>query len=528
MRRLLVLSIAVCFAMTAFAAENTSVRLKGMGGALNGIVEDEYTDLLANPANIVDIEGKRLYTNLSNLSNGTGSAEAAFSNVSINQFLIGGITKINPVGNVVGIMETWGSITPQTLRSYGDWATALNNIDPTSINQGWTQTLVGSTGQDELANQNVGTTYRYETGKAENVTNNTMLIGGMGYELDDKIDLGLGITSTKITNETTRTNFFNDNPDTADANNDYRESYSNTITNNMSTLTLIPAVKHQTLENLSVEVTLPISLYNDQNNDETLAIAAYGTTYTGGLGPNPVALNTQVDTADQRIEPKGTGFALNATAYYDYTSNTTLVASFGYMTAPKKDSTVDYSVTRNNAATISSFAGTLDYEEKNTTNSLLLGSQTNINEDLLMGIGIVQTVNDAETTLDGEAIMVANEIFAGSQVRNTVTAVKTTTLNIPVGFEYKIKDVAKARMGSTYTITKTKTDTTVETITKDITGTPTVYRKTVDLADTKAVTTTFFYGAGFNIVKNATIDVLGCSNLTNLVGWNVGINIFVD
>jgi len=75
MRRVLITLLALALVSPAFAAlDVTSFRMDGINPQLAGVVEDEYSDIFVNGANLLDIEGWRVYTNLSNL---TGKAETA-------------------------------------------------------------------------------------------------------------------------------------------------------------------------------------------------------------------------------------------------------------------------------------------------------------------------------------------------------------------------------------------------------------------------------------------------------------------
>ncbi|MCD6311229.1 MAG: hypothetical protein J7M11_02100, partial [Elusimicrobia bacterium] len=46
-------------AANAFAVEDVSFRLKGMHGDFEGLVKDEYTDMMYMPYNILEIDGYR-------------------------------------------------------------------------------------------------------------------------------------------------------------------------------------------------------------------------------------------------------------------------------------------------------------------------------------------------------------------------------------------------------------------------------------------------------------------------------------
>jgi hypothetical protein len=530
MKRFLALAAVICLSVSAFASEQSSLRIKGMGNSLAGIVDDEYSDLMVYPSHILDIEGKRLYTNLSNLSDGTNSAEAAFGNVSANRFLIGGITKIPKIGNTFGMIESWGSLAPdpQGLVRYNDWATTLTNIDPENINEALTHdnALWGETGDDEILNNDVtASTYRNEKGKAENMTNNSILNGIIGYKINDKNKVGLAISYDKRVNETTKTNYFMDKPDTTDLTDTYSENYSNKICNNTKTLALTPELQHQYSDKLLFEIAASLMMFNDNNTDESSASAVYGNTYSGAFGPGA----DQADIAERKINPKGTGMGTTLVAKYDYTNDTKLTLGFSYTSSPKKDSSGEYNVSQTFAAGINSLTGPVDYDQKNTQTSIVLGAQSQLSSNLLMGIAYTMTMTDVETGIVSDSTISTLGTVAGYINKDQQTNAKTTTTNIPVGFEYSIKEIAKVRMGSTYTITKTNNEATEITTTKDTTNiTITDYTKTVDKADTTVVASNFFYGTGINISENATLDILGNSNLTNLVGWQVGLNLMFD
>jgi len=95
-------------AVVASAIVPVSIRMRGMGEGLVGIVDDEYSDLFFNPAAINRITGTRVYTNLSNLHN-FGSDLIFDPEYSPDMYynLLGGITTVkhNKIG---ALLETGG------------------------------------------------------------------------------------------------------------------------------------------------------------------------------------------------------------------------------------------------------------------------------------------------------------------------------------------------------------------------------------------------------------------------------------
>jgi len=61
MKNILIITIFIISINIVWALEPVSYRIKSLGSDLQGIVKDEYTDLLANPARIVQTDDKRIY-----------------------------------------------------------------------------------------------------------------------------------------------------------------------------------------------------------------------------------------------------------------------------------------------------------------------------------------------------------------------------------------------------------------------------------------------------------------------------------
>jgi len=63
MKNVLLTTLLVLGVTSAWALQQTSLRIKAMGENLQGIVEDEYTDMLANPARMVGINKNTVFAN---------------------------------------------------------------------------------------------------------------------------------------------------------------------------------------------------------------------------------------------------------------------------------------------------------------------------------------------------------------------------------------------------------------------------------------------------------------------------------
>ncbi|MBA3065264.1 hypothetical protein FP828_02090, partial [bacterium] len=88
---ILMMSLICLTTVNVFAVEDVSFRLKGMHGDFEGLVKDEYTDMMYMPYNILEIDGYRLYTNLSNLSTGNEETLNETVTTSADEYLIGGV-----------------------------------------------------------------------------------------------------------------------------------------------------------------------------------------------------------------------------------------------------------------------------------------------------------------------------------------------------------------------------------------------------------------------------------------------------
>ncbi len=107
MKKLLAVCLLASMSAAAFADFSvTSVRMQGINPNLVGIIEDEYSDPLSiNPADLLNVSGYRVFTNLSNLYGGGNlGADRAFGGtttggIGLNQFLLGGFG--NPLGDIL-------------------------------------------------------------------------------------------------------------------------------------------------------------------------------------------------------------------------------------------------------------------------------------------------------------------------------------------------------------------------------------------------------------------------------------------
>ncbi|MEO0091345.1 MAG: hypothetical protein ABIK61_01350 [candidate division WOR-3 bacterium] len=156
-------------ATIALAIVPVSMRMRGLGPDLVGIVDDEYSDLFFNPAYINHIEGTNVYTNLSGINSEPAYVFDPSYAPSMYYNLIGGITTIRNI-KCGALFET------------GGWNFTLTN-DLDSIERVGVATIIDST----------------KTEIVDNYINNTLnLILGKKVS---QYDLGLMIAPQKINDE---------------------------------------------------------------------------------------------------------------------------------------------------------------------------------------------------------------------------------------------------------------------------------------------------------------------------------------
>ena len=98
MRRVLVTLLALALVSPVFAAlTDDSIRINGMNAGLLGIVPDEYSDLAVNPANLLKIDGSRIYLEPNRLDvNGNP------------KIMLGAIMPVGPVSS--GLLADFGGV----------------------------------------------------------------------------------------------------------------------------------------------------------------------------------------------------------------------------------------------------------------------------------------------------------------------------------------------------------------------------------------------------------------------------------
>lgn len=185
----------------------TSLRMFSLGwGAFNGLVQDEYTDLFLNPANITAIEGSRLYTNLANVQESnplltydtTGSSNG-----------LGFVTEL--AGNKVGVLFSQKMSSTDNSNS-GSQVDKLSN-PATIYNRTWdynptdkTTNLKGKVwfGRKLSDNLAIGANFSLANANVDKVTGNTYFVPGFGnVSFTHRVYTETRVSDSKVTRQDT-------------------------------------------------------------------------------------------------------------------------------------------------------------------------------------------------------------------------------------------------------------------------------------------------------------------------------------
>jgi hypothetical protein len=203
------------------------------------------------------------------------------------------------------------------------------------------------------------------------------------------------------------------------------------------------------------------------------------------------------------IDLKGTGWGIQVQSWYRLNDATKLRGFISYNDIPLKGDG-DYI----NVGTEAVDAFRVD--EKDKTFAIGVGSETKLNEKLMLALGI-KYINEKYT----------DEYSEGAPVYYTDNyEEKFSELILPVGLEYTMTDWLTFRMGASH---KIMTDRNTETESDIVSGT--VVDQTTSVSKDDNSETTYYYGAGLNVTENLTIDLLGWRNLTDLNNWKLSATV---
>ncbi|MBN2406118.1 MAG: hypothetical protein JXJ19_00315 [Elusimicrobia bacterium] len=564
MKKLLAIIVAILLVLPIIAqadVRNSSKRMDGINTNLIGIVSDEYSDILTvNPANLLDIEGYRLYTNLSNLINsntaGAAGTETYIDGADYNEFMIGGVMPLMDIGNIGAYLNRMDAKNEGAI-IYADFDSGVADARVTGGGNNAAQTAMVVTGiaqNGEYDYENVNTPAVGQTiTAAENGTSyNTLSDSDINViaatSLIEAADLGLRIRYNSVPNtnksEADYEYSFTNSDDADDyASQEFEAEMHGVAGNaaggtlptfNQSGMSIQPALKTE-INDITLGVTLSLNMMKgvqDYTFDTTI-MAGENCTDPNFL-PQHSGIPALTDPYertwkyDQTLEVDGTGIGLGADVEYPLNKDTKIKGLASYQSNPLSGSGSAESTDSilqdglDGDPVSQTMTQDLDYDRKNNVINVLGGIEKMVSRDLLLGIGLGINVNKTETeysetngtsvdVTDGDA---ADPVYSNNLYYSTDQTV--TTVVIPVGLEWTATKWLKARMGSTYQVTSTKSTgelktETVNAATGIVTNTTTTETSPAGTAP-KAAVANFFSGVGFMISENLCVDV------TNLAG----------
>jgi hypothetical protein len=513
-----------------------SMRMRGLSPALVGIVDDEYSDIFYNPAFLNRIEGKRIYTNLSNLH---GAGEDMFFNKSYypemtSYNLFGGITEVN--GSKFGALFELGGY---------DYTISLSEYETE---------IEGNTTEIDTVEES--SRYKYT---------NTCLNLLWGRKLSD-FNLGVIIaprwysdyyksTSTEISYEI--------NPEM----NSYYYEYTEEECSEK--LFILPVLAGIVMGDASNEMAFSLS-YGYKRESSELPVDYLESELYNEI-TSYLAYRTEEYWKQEEKSTQG-GFYLalngrNKKRFEDYS-----LAYLGEISYAHKPTEVSYFDTTYECTIDDTVLMTREIESELVTqsgsgavNHFRIGFGVGLekhfdilNTNTLFAIGLLPAFFTGKTT-----ITMKPEQYQSYYYRNypdtleyTVTSSSNETweivenfggftMTIPVGLETHLTNRLSLRLGATQNMMLKFKDTYEETLI-DAGETSTYHRtKPTEITSTTqepaedldsyyyqfenkvcfSTSTSYHYGLGFKITDNVELNVLNFANLTDLSNWMVGVNI---
>ncbi len=534
MRKILALCAAVMVlaSITARAqmpepVSQTSRRMLGLNPNLIGITSDEYSDYMAvNTANILDISGYRLYTQLSNLGQ-TGGDEALAETTADADLLIGGVMPFN-MGNIGAILWRNKGVVEQQIRFWNIGGVDANNIGNPNDNAG-----LGS-GESETINKDIANdTLEKESGEAFNNTGDIDINLLLGLATLDFAELGLRLGYTKdVTAGIEREYNYSYSDDNDD--DDYATmKYSATEDEYTTVLTIAPSIRGIQLGGIDLGGTIQLSMVSKVDNTEIDASFTEGSSF-GWLGVGDDYATKYKSESIEELSGMLIGLRLDGSHPLNDSAK---IKGLAMLRTGKLSGDLevlqDRKVTEDGGGVaVEEWSQKQDSEiEENVMQmGLLVGIDKQVSDNLLMGIGLGLNRSSMERISDGGRQVTDTDGTEAYGLTKTKTTNKdaNTSIVLPVGLEWRATNWLKARIGASYSVNYAKEETeTVETTYEDNT-------KDADVTDVETTTSSsgfvpvadsvnFYAGVGFCVTENLTVDVtqLGTGNVLDLSNWQL-------
>lgn len=554
MKRLVWLLLVLVWAGKTYAVfDDVSFRMQGINQDLAGVVSDQYTDIFSvNPADLLNVQGYRLYTNFANLN---GKNDRAFRDAGPGlggqggaDFLLGGFGNpfkrrlprsqmgafFSQTSSIVPGINTMGSSGKEIYNTaenedtsgdgdFGDLGDAIvttncsakreteaNSTDyqllyaqkiNNSLKVGFQfvpqfysseEPILGSYYYNDttIGTPNTSTFEDSSLSAKETVSNNSFLLsGGARWKMSDSLDFGGTLNITPIMNEQKRDS-------SATIRLDNTAGGANPIT------TEATAVDGDLLTGLGVAADSPVTAGFDFTG---------GDFFTGmGLSGDEIGKNSS----------KGIGFGLSVDSRFYQTKEMKFVARLavnsqslnvdGNLSQPYTVNQRSAMVAGDKQTINNDTKWTVGGDDKTTVFALTLGSEVKMPSNVTFGYGLIYSNLTNEENLDWSRTLQnttvydsANNGFENSvtsgdsrttitdnDAGNTLNQTKRNTISIPLGLETKVTKRLVLRLGVTHQIADVKTKSESKTTRNELETTVTEAGGMTTTAYSAAVTTT--------------------------------------
>ncbi|RLD15903.1 MAG: hypothetical protein DRI36_06455 [Caldiserica bacterium] len=478
-----------CLLVTSLFAiepEEVSFRIKGIHEDLAGLVRDEYTDMMFLPYYILDIEGYRLYTNLSNLTSGneTALSDGGFSSPVVdNEYLIGGVVPFRRT-KIGFIFNDYGSLTPET---FSFWDQAGNF-----------QTITGEHKEVYTGTDWLGRGYREEiSAKSELEISSGTICFLFGFQPRDKTKrVGFVFEYKKDEGVSSKSYYDSYFLWSADSSTYSIKNYNKSEKYSESYITLAPAGEFQVNPDFTIGGMFGVILGKIETSDNETTDNYQSKEFLNQFGGTYTSEKDWTDFDNESVDLDGTGFGLRILGKYSLEKDLIFRGIFDYSSLPLEGV---YTINKGSVTRKNGYGkNPPDPVEESSSEKVSIDK-----ENMLLGFGF-------ERRLNKKLLLVMGIKYEYSEINYKTYLEKNKSLIFPVGLEYKLNKWFVFRLGVSHRIS------TVEE--REF---PEGDEYSVDSSITKTRSTNFSFGAGIKLTENFQIDLLNFGTLIDMSQWQI-------
>ncbi|MGM0568774.1 MAG: hypothetical protein ACQESB_06115 [Elusimicrobiota bacterium] len=546
----LYLSMTMLLGGSAFAGiSEVSRRSMGINPNLTGIISDEYTDFMSvNTANITEVQGYRIYTQLSNLGlYGTDKAIAGVADDS--NFFAGSVTPLSDMLNIGAFASLNRNREKADIRRFyfeedsrkyaggedgdGDGINGdYEDLEEVGIRSG--EYSYRKVEGDE--NQRI----TRESGEAVDNANdiNLNLLLGISNPLDpeeeDKETSGLKISYLRNTQSDIDYKYSYLKEDDEDETLFKRQDYNGELKIYSSTLSFSLSARNVQINDLFMGASLSYSFISQVDKESADAEITEGSDYHGGSDDE---LYKRTYRSFDTEELDGFRVKLNLDSSYPLTEKMNLKTFGGVFTRKLSGQRDTFEI--DNIAEMDGppFIERENWSETQTTEReknkygffLTAGIEKQAAKNLVFGSGVGFKYSAEEDISDeGRKLTKRDSLqYYSTKVEKTTREIKKSSILVPTGIEWNAAGWLDARIGATYRVDYKRESTTKQTdIYEHITGASEVISTEIKTTSNNPTPVSdsvdFFCGLGISLSENFSVDVTNISagqNILDLSSW---------